>query len=359
MEQNPYAALPGRWWQRARATLLATVVALASSGCLLRSRRPITTDFLATATAPRGAPVAVDAVRVIERPDDLPEGMAWHAHGRGRPAERLAVDPGFPSAEDPHRLVGAVAAKEGDNDRGRDRLLIAARAEAGRHGANAIFVLDARHDVVTALALHVSDATSTERFPSAAELLRRSPAQLDGYSADGPPAPVDLAVPLPIASDARRGDCLAVQVALEPDARLSPGLPGVSVTRTDARGIDAISQLSRGVQRRQRELAGPVGCQLVDGRVELRLGPGILGSGKAVVQVFRRRVSEAEIAALAAKEDASFAEARARSQARAHEHCAACFPYLAGCRRPDRPGACPSYDRCLSRRYVRAEQCGR
>ncbi|MBK9035628.1 MAG: hypothetical protein IPL61_30950 [Myxococcales bacterium] len=338
----------------AALALAATTV----TGCLfLRARRPITTDYQSASGVGDAPPVAADDVMVVARAEQLPDGLRWDPAAGDRPGQRLVIDPGFPTADDPHRLLGAVAAKEGDA-RGRDALLAAARAEAGRHGANLIYLLDDRHDVVTALAVRVSAATSTERFPAAAELLKHRPTALADYRPSGAPIAIDLAAGAPFTVAAKRGQCFALQLALEDDARLSPALSTLSVTRTDARKVGAVNSLAPRLDRRQRTVAGPAGCQLVDGPVELAVGPGrALGSGRALVQVFVRTIDAAEVARRAAEEEAGFAEAAARERERAHADCAQCFPLLVRCGTPDQPSSCREYTSCLARRYVKVDQC--
>src|SRR5262245_45611903 len=165
-------------------------IAVAFAGCL-SARKPITLDFAAIEGVPSAPPVDAATVQVIERAADLPDGITVGSGSGRRLRDYIVFDTDMPTASNPHRLLGAVSAREGNRD-GRPALIEAARAEAGRHGGNAIYLVGEKlHYEVTALVLHVSHAAHDKVFPTASALLATPPA--DGYAPSGDPIAIDLA----------------------------------------------------------------------------------------------------------------------------------------------------------------------
>ena len=330
--------------------------ALALGACMTASQRPVHLDYRsAPGAAAEGAVVDGSHVRVLVLTEPLPDGITW---GEGaKPIDKLHLEPGYPTPEAPHHVVGAVAAS---GDDGRDALTTAARAEAGRHGANAVLLLEAGQTTVTALALWVSPAAPNEHFPAAAELLREPPPELAGYTPRAQPIALSLAAPAPIELVLHRGDCLAVHLALESDATLRPLGAALMLNRKNPDGMIDSSTFARGVTHRTRSIGNPAGCALVNGRITLSFtSRHPLGDGQALVQLYERHASEDELAQLAARNQALEAEAIERSRADDRRDCQACLPLLVRCGTPERPASCQEYKSCLSRKYVTVERCQR
>jgi hypothetical protein len=369
-------------------------LALTQSGCALLGGSVAGPRARA---AERGGPIeykgedlaAVPAEQVVvytmHHQQPLPDGISLDSKTRqqanhstaaqfiadGGPEKLLVLLEGFPTADDPHRRIGVLSTRSVP---GQDERALAARfaAEAGRHGANAIYVLPGRIDSTLALALHVSSASPSAHWPAAKELLEKEHAGFrdKDLRPSGAPLRRDLAQPEAIQIDARRGTCYAIAFALEPDATLSAHARralAFAVTSPDYEIQHTDAHLTGDWPIDRRSGTHHLGCPQTGGAMTVDLQASFgsamkdakvhdLGSGPVLFQLYSHPITEAQLKERARKAKQAWDEARARSRAFNKEHCALCNGPLMLCGTKD-PRSCDVWKDCLSRNYVHVDDC--
>lgn len=315
------------------------------------------------------APVATSTVHVLT-PLELPDGFHLER-------QDLYADPGVPSPATPHRVLGRIRVVR-DKRHQRDAYLAVMQAEAAKHGANALVLVDEAgtecvdeygHYCRLGWAVALSDAP-VATFPAAREVLadwrKAHPA---AGRAQGEPRVVELSAPTGFEIVPHRGECLTFVLALDTDgrpARLRDRTFLSLQTKSPYLGFNRREGSRDTFGTTERAIALDAGCaqgadpvafafrNTFDGNTEPP------GHGKAVVQVFVRTV-DGKTLERQAKELAD-ADRRAR-EANAEMQQEACDKCIGEWRRcviadPDiEKGRCERFNRCVQRRYASPTAC--
>lgn len=304
------------------------------------------------------SPMPAEAVRVYT-PGDFPDGFAGVAGG-GRMIERVALRPDYPTAEEPHRILGALGLEPTSRESIDDAVarLVAAAAE---HGANALILLERSSGVVGGLALRLSDAHPV--WEDADALLANAEVP-EGYTRWGERQATTLEAFQPVEIQASRGNCYAITFALGADAALSEharrGLR-YSFGSGDPDIAQSSGSIAMDIPLDMRSHTRVIGCPQVDGAISIDLqaffGASVstdrvheLGTGPLFFQIYRRPLGRQELTQRAQESQRLRDEARARTQG----DCRLCAAALASC---GRGGRCRAYDDCLRRQHLRAADC--
>lgn len=154
--------------------------------------------FIRTKGAPELAPLPVTDVTAFDFDDTLPPGLQ-------KSRDDVSLQKGFPTPDDPHRMLGVVLLR-GSKSAGWGERVAVLRAEAAKHGANAIVSKGCRSagDTCAAVAFHLSSASppaaQAPKGPSDAEIAAAIAAQIPGATVivnknatGGAPSPAQIA----------------------------------------------------------------------------------------------------------------------------------------------------------------------
>lgn len=360
-------------WRALWGPLMQVLCVLGLMGCsfMKPTLRP---EYVSVDNAPAAAPVpasevAVFNVRELEPP--LPEGIRVRMGPQVKLSERLEVDASYPTPEDPHRMMGGVHVKRGGYVNEPDALSVLAE-EAGRHGANALIVVEERFDYVTALTFRLSSAQPRLAWPTAAELINTEVDYLDGFSQEGGPVTRQLQAFQPVALNAKEGRCYGLIFALDTGAAFTRhARRGLGFAFTSPDGIIAKSEgmIGTDLPLSKRSHAKRIGCPRVDGPLEVDLQAQFglyrgatpeqlhdLGTGPIVIQLYSRPDSAAARDSRDAERRRQMREAQPRNQNQARDACFACSNARSSCSGPD-PAQCKPFTDCLATRATRVEEC--
>jgi hypothetical protein len=309
------------------------------------------------------------AVRVIPA-DQLPDGIALDG-------VRLTADPGIPSPDDPHVVLGEVHVRL-DTRQPREMWLHAMQVEAAQHGANALVVVDengescsSRHDDYKcrlAIAVHLSSAAPAT-FAAATDVLHGwIAAHADKGKPIGKTEAIDLAEPRRITYTPKHGECVTFVIALDDDAHVAhhgsdPTLALDAVSAADhvhrenfATGDWGLRDRALSVDAACAEDASPLTLS-ISARTD---GTGAPGRGRAIVQVVHRTVDDKTLARME-QDEADETEQADEDLSRVKQaECDRCIDEWKACVRWDpavERGECPGYNHCLERAYTSWEQC--
>jgi hypothetical protein len=314
------------------------------------------------------APVPVDGVRVVVAPDEdaLPEGLVL---------DDLDVKaiPDYPSAQEPHRVLGTIALDIWSTVPREEAHRIMAQ-EAASHGANTLFVVDddgkrwrgdGKRSYRRAVAVFVSSAAAPT-WPAAPDLLASAAKEelLAGFTAVGEPDRHELAGLKTLEIAGARGKCYAAAVALEPDAKFSArARRGLSV-RVHFDGMAFSSgrnDFGRDFGPDKRSHVLDLGCPQVAGPIVIEwAGEGrgdAIGQGAIVLQHYQRPIAEAELQAKAKQLEEAMRRSDEQHKAMVAEDCEACRPELNACGRGVAATKCEPFVHCMQRRYGSARDC--
>lgn len=208
--------------------------------------------------------------------------------------------------------------------------------------------------------------TSPAFQQSAQDLDNMVAAEIDakGYAAEDTPMQGTLESFAPVRLSLVRGKCYKVVVRLDPSARFSAhAKQGVGFV---FKGIDQYGQVNGGPGIAGPGGVGSAGCpkqaapaatfdmQAIWGSALDARRIHDLGQGGYTLQLFSKRVSEAELAAIQAEEDRQYAQQEAFQQ----QECAACARQLEACNAAWNHGRqsvmCQNdYSECQARRALR------
>lgn len=337
-------------------------------GCFIHQGPALVVEYAALIEGPRPA-VAAEAVQVYldSEAGSFPEGVTRARVRAERLRDRIVLEPGFPTAGDAHQMLGGLRT---NRRRGENRQEAFARlaAEAGRHGANGIVVLEVGHQSVTALAFHFSSAQPVYDFPAAEQVLAELDKE-DGYrSAAQHVQSLDRFQPIVI--DGRRGRCYRLRLALGTDAQLSRharrGL-GLRYQSGDREVRATRPNLGLDLPMTTRGFRALVGCPQADGPIEVDLwatfgsaGAGErvheLGTGAFVIEILSKRISRQELARRSQRAQQRWDDAAQSNRDYARRNCGRCNGALLACGDDD-PYSCDRYRHCLSRHSLRVQEC--
>lgn len=322
--------------------------------------------------APRQADLAITdaaAVRVITK-DELPDGFSFDGN-------RLEADPGIPSVDDPHVVLGEVDVVL-DRRQPRPTYLHAMQVEAAKHGANAVVVLDETGERCLTpgdelkcrlgVAVHLSSAPPAKLAEASDVLAGWLAAHGDKGKPAGAPRPIDLAAPGRITFTPKRGECTTVVLALGDDAHVARSGRGPDLVLDAVSTADHMHRENWGKDDwglRDRALSVDAGCAQDASPVTVEVANNrgkdrAPGRGKAIVQLVRRTVDDATLAQMAKDEADEIDEADEANRRINQEACDACFDEWRACVRWDpsvQRDECPGFDRCVERRYGRPREC--
>jgi len=291
--------------------------------------------------------------------------------------DKLYVEPGTPTTDDPHVVLGTIKL---DAEKVSDRTQYVAmmKAEAAKHGANAIVFLDEKGERCAlegarkcrmAAAVFLSDKARAPNPSSEVALSKWLEKNKNVGAPEGPAKKVDLGDPPSFEVSLKRGDCVQVVVALDENAKVSYE-HGVAKARV-VMVIDDKERRVTGVTKdwgsRERVLSAGSQCAKVPHKLRFALGAPNenddtpIGSGNALVQVFRRKVDWNAIEADRKRQQADPEYQRQRQQD-ILEVCGECGPEWRSCVAKDpniRRGQCERFNSCVSRSFadVKPNEC--
>ncbi len=350
----------------------AVTIALVLAGCIPHASPPKVSYEADHAQADLAA---VDVAQIeLLTPDKLPDGLTLE--DRGGVAIRLLATPNRPSPGDPHRVLGEVRV---DLDRRQDRetYLRAMKAEAARHGANALVVLDetgarcyshTNAQCRLGVAVHVSTAQAVV-FPSSKDALS---AWLKHHGEAGTPGnahTVDLGKASSFELTPKRGECLTFVLALDKDARVNRinNRPVLTLeTKSTALSFNRSSMVTDSWDTTDRVLVLDAGCAQGGESVVLAVTNRMVGmhtppgTGGAIVQIVKRTVDDKTLRTKAKQLDDAVKRSDQERAAMAREACQACIGEWRRCTfyNPDiQRGECAEFNSCVARRYEHPEVC--
>ncbi len=342
---------PSPWRHALRTSTLAMWLGCAASAPALR--------FSGTPLAL--APVAPGSVRIINHvgwgstppKDALPAGFSAVTSGA---AWGVFAEDGFPTPEAPHRVIANLEWEPGSNwftgSAPNEESARALAADAASRGANAVVILNGNR------AAYVFISPAAPRLPSAAAALAGLAPRHDGFTRAGAPIARDLAGFGTVAVNLEKGHCYGVAFALDADAlwntRASEESLGFLVEGYVPAMFTSGLLYGRSGDKPSvppRAFWVPLGCPGRSLPVTFRFPEGdqALGSGHAVLELFRKPISDAEL---------KLKVAHAERDMHVSEVCARCDAKRLLCS-PTRPQECGAYNACVQAvaTDVRWEDC--
>ncbi len=269
-------------------------------------------------------------VLVVPSPDELPRGFFFYEDQRIGYVKLHAVDD-YPTARDPHRVLGALSWTP-VRERAKvkpERAAADLSFEAAALGANAIVLRAGSERYAYALRL---SAAQPPKPPSHAKLIRRERRELRGFAPMGRARKSSMSDGSDVELKARPGRCYAVVFALGRDAHLSEAaLAGIRVdVKTDDPLLQGRSVIARedieneeglrifapvmGRYVHLRSFSREIGCAWQRGPITLAVrsltGENNLGAGTFWTQLLVKRISKAELETKKAAHDRAWEEAR-------------------------------------------------
>jgi hypothetical protein len=239
----------------------------------------------------RSADLPPTQITDVQQVKDLPEGIALER-------DRLEIAKDFPTAEDPHRLIGELSLpfdttpdrfSEENNRKSRAQIAASAAKVTAEHGGNAYFL-----DGTRAYVLHLSSAAPA--FPPASELLDQAKLVPEPYK-ESMRAKRSLEKLEPVSVAMKHHTCYAAMWALAPTAKIDRRLGGRGVW-----AFYADKEVPKGPPKNSSGVIGwagpniqsrihyvPLGCTGVDATIAYRLGAGEnvpVGEGEAEIRVY-------------------------------------------------------------------------
>ncbi len=351
-----------------RRVVLVVVVALCG-GCFGRINVP--THFTPADSAPSYPPVPANQVQGYRGADweHLPEGVMLV--GRREAPTGVAVEDGFPTANDPHRVLGMLAVGTEDLPARKEERQAFLASKVGEIGGNAYVEMPANSNTLHLGVLHLSSATPQLGFPDSPELLSEPLGDLSAYAPSGSEVERALDPFDPFVIEGKRGTCYAVRSALRKDALLNRRARRALSLITKHKGT--IVEAKGGPARLNapvavRSLSTIVGCPLEDGPIQVAFNVGFdsahpdakthLGAGSVMFQVYQRSVNDAELSSRA-KDEAQRARAADdanRNSFRKHE-CMSCEGQLALCPAGTAPEQCEPFTQCMFTKGMNVKDC--
>ncbi|HTJ41523.1 MAG TPA: hypothetical protein VL463_05480 [Kofleriaceae bacterium] len=313
------------------------------------------------------AATAPSSVRVMTK-DELPEGFTLDRMS-------LSADPGIPSLDAPHVVLGEVRIRL-NTRQPRAMWLQAMQVEAAKHGANAVVVLDETGDDCYSnddykcrlgVAVHLSDAPPDKLAPAADVLASWLAEHKDKGAATGAPHELDLAAPKRITFTPKRGECTTVVLALDADAHVARHGTWSGVTLDAVSAADHVHRENFGGDNwglRDRALSVNAGCAQDSSTVTVSVYAGNEGTpagrGHAIVQLLQRKVDDATLAQMAQDEADEMEQADDEHARLNQEACDRCIDEWKLCVRLDpavERDECPNFDHCVERAYGNPQEC--
>lgn len=322
--------------------LTALIAAFTISGCIQLIQKVIPQDppelEVKMLSQEKFTPVTTgEQIQVITSRSDLPVGFLFHQYPNND--KKLLALPGYPSANLPHVIIGAITHQETGGMGTSERMLQAYQAKAAEMGGNALF--SSSKNEHWAYVIRISNAYPSTENPSVDKLLAQAGADFGDYQPDGEVKTIDLKAALPVEFKTRSSRCYAVALALEPDASLGEkgrrGLYGSSRSMdqlmfnhgfaakeqfTSPEGLE-LSAPQDGPFVNMRSMSAFIGCSEKDSAVALELrGPGRagdLGQGRIQVQLLSKKISSAELKTRLKDHQEAVARARAEAEAARQE----------------------------------------
>lgn len=266
-----------------RTSLL--ILVLAAAACVVPKQGP---RQRFTSWAPDRPPVSADQVKDVHRLGPL--GIAIDGRD-GRPV----MPKDYPTAADPHVLLGVIGAMTRDGEpMTSEQARPAAVAAAAQHGGNAIYAGRLNAAAVYYI-FHLSSAEPV--LPAAGPLLdERDQAKGGRYRRYGADLSRSLDSFEPVRLPAQSSACFRAVVALDQDARLSTDLSVQLVLLISDHGeARDISVPLRGPLPLARSFLIQLGCYANSAGVTWKLVRGkdnpVMGTGKLMVRTFAMPVT--------------------------------------------------------------------
>ena len=301
--------------------------------------------------------------------DKLVPGITKPSYVKQKAVDRIDVEPGYPTADEPHRKLAGLGV---DLTQGhtREQALARLMEESGKLGANAIVVVEDKPVAIVVVALRLSSAAPPAPKP-AAELLPEAAKGLKDaakWKRTGKAYVADLAAFQPLEIKAKRGTCYAVAVAIDKDAAWSEhATKGIELeyVSNDPYFGGYSPSWPKVMKAPARSDGAGIGCPMADGplQIDLRATWGSatnsdrlhdLGTGAIHFQLYTRSASKSELADIKKRGEDAKAAGKQAARDQARRGCAACAAKLLTCVDPT---DCPAYRTCLGANYVREDEC--
>jgi len=297
-----------------------------------RSVEPVVT-VKPLGTAPGGA-VAAGEVQLYRSAQDLPAGFYFARNAAGQ--VKLYASPAYPTADQPNLVIAGMAAAPPEGSTGwlnpKD-IEAAFRAKAGELGGNGLFV--GTGDARIGYVIHVSPAAAVSETEKPDKLLAQAAREQVGFEPDGKPTRHEMAGAEPVTFAARRGDCYLIAFALDTDGVLAPRAEtGILIeshsgdelmSNRTTMPIEAIGDVdgfelrapANGRYLHLRSGALSLGCAWAASQVSVVIygaGRSPLGQGHYLTRVYRKHISNGELARKKKENDQAVAQAEADAE---------------------------------------------